>query len=265
MDKFIEIIMTEMTKPTNYGWFHIMFIFITITTTISMIKFFGKVNDKKFRIIVFIFWIVLVLFEIYKEFVLGYNINTKEYNYPWYAFPFQFCSTPLYILPFIFLLKEGKVRDSMICFMSTFSLFAGICVYFYPNTVWTKTIGVNIQTMVHHGTQVVLGLYFAYYQKAKYSVKYYLKGILPYLGLLSFALVMNEIFFSTIPEKNVNLFFISRHYESLLPVLHEIKEMTPYPVFFILYVLGFCACAFIIYSLCCLLNKQKIFLFDKNK
>ncbi len=258
MKKIIELLNLEMTKPTNYSWFHIMFIIIVIISTYIMIKTFNKANDKTFRKIALISWIILVVLEIYKEFIRGYDIKTGDFNYPWYLFPFQFCSSPFFILPFVFLLKDCKLRDAMICFMSTFSLFAGICVMVYPNDVFTKTIGINIQTMVHHGAQVVLGFYYAYYQKAKYSFKYFLSAVIPFSCLLLLALIMNEMFHSILPKENINLFYISRYYISHLPVLHTLQKILPYPLFFASYLLGFSFCGFMIYLLCSLIYKQKI-------
>ena len=55
--------------------------------------------------------------------------------------------------------KEGCVKDSAMAFMMTFSLFGGLVVMAYPNDVFIETIGINLQTMIHHGLQVVLGIY----------------------------------------------------------------------------------------------------------
>lgn len=51
--KFIEIILKalehEMTRPTNYGWFHTMFIGIVIIATILICLFFKNKNNKTIR------------------------------------------------------------------------------------------------------------------------------------------------------------------------------------------------------------------------
>ena len=38
----------------------------------------------------------------------------------------------------------------------------------YPNDVFSTQLGISIQTMVHHGMQVVLGVYVSVYNRNKY-------------------------------------------------------------------------------------------------
>ena len=175
-----------------------------------------------------------------------------DWTYHWYVFPFQLCSTPIYILPFIIFLKDGGVRDAFISYMALFSLFGGLVVYLYPNDVFASTMGINIQTMVHHGMQIVLGVFFVAHSRRRFNLKFFLKSTLVFVALVVIAIVSNEIMYVYITNKGIandifNMFYISRHYPCTLPILADIYKMVPYPVFALIYILGFAIVSFVIY------------------
>ncbi len=248
-EKIIYALQADMKEPTNYGWFHLMFIGIVIVATVSLCKFFKDADDKTFRKIVFIGWITIVSLEIYKQLVFSMSVDGEmaTWDYQWYAFPFQLCSTPLYVLPFVVFLKDGKVRDAMISFISTFSFFGGLAVFFYPNDVFVGTAGINIQTMIHHGLQIVFGIYFVVHNRKKLDHKYYLKGIPVFAVLVTIALLANVILYKAGLEDTFNMFYISPYYECSLPILSEVYKAVPYIVFALIYILGFCFIASLIY------------------
>ena len=43
--------------------------------------------------IILISGFIMLIFEIYKQVIFTYQVG----HYQWYAFPFQFCSTPMYL------------------------------------------------------------------------------------------------------------------------------------------------------------------------
>ena len=247
--KLYEFFDLSMTEPTNYGWFHLMFMAIIIATTVLLCVFFRNSNDKTMRKIVLIFWIVISVLEIYKQFNFSFSVvdNKLVWDFQWYAFPFQFCSTPLYAMPFIVFLKDGKIRDAFISYMGAFSFFGGIAVFFYPNDVFISTIGINIQTMIHHGTQVVIGIFLLVHQRKKLGIFHYLMGIPVFAGFSIIAIALNEIAVASGLSETFNMFYISRHYNCTLPVLSAIYPNVPYPVFLLIYLLGFVIVSSIMY------------------
>ncbi len=250
-EKFLYILDSGMTTPINYGWFHLLFLGLVIAGTILLCIFGKNCSNKTFNKIMFIAWIIYVVLEVYKQviFTFEYNNGVVEWDYAWYAFPFQFCSTPIYILPFIFLSKEGKFKDAFISFMSTFVLFAGIAVMLYPNDVFISTIGINIQTMVHHGGQVVLGIFCVVYNRKKYNVYYCLQALLVFACLLAVALLLNIIVYNYFQANNIdetfNMFYISPYFDCTLPILNIIYTKVAYIDFLLIYMVGFSIIAFI--------------------
>ena len=251
MVKLLEFLDMQMTRPESYGWFHLMFVGITIAVTLLLCVFFRNCNDKTFRRIILIFWIIIVILEIYKEINYTFSVSDGEIvaKYQWYIFPFQFCSTPFYVLPFIVFLKEGKVRDACIAFTAIFALVAGLAVMIYPNDVFIGTIGINIQTMVHHGSQVILGIFCCVHERKKYSgVRFCLSAVAVFAALSAVAMLLNEIFIYIVPEgETFNMFYISRHFPSTLVILCDIYKAVPYPVFLLAYFFAFGVGAAVIY------------------
>lgn len=255
MDKLLAILEAEMTEPTNYGWFHLMFIAIIVAATVFLCVKCRDVSDKHFRRIIFISWVVLVLLEIYKQLVYSVEYTNGEFvwDYQWYAFPYQFCSSPLYALPFVAFLPDGKVRDAFVGFISFFSLFAGVAVFLYPNDVFIATTGINIQTMVHHGSQIVLGIYAAVYYRKRLSIRYYLRSIPVFVAFLFVAMVLNiagyHAFAAAGIDETFNMFYVSPYFECTLPVLSLVYPAVPYAVFFLMYCIGFSIAALVMYFL----------------
>lgn len=254
-EKVLYFLEGEMERPTNYGWFHLLFVGIVILSTILLCLKFKDCDDKVFRRIALICWVVIVVLEIYKQviYTFEYDGAVVAWDYQWYAFPYQFCSTPLFVLPFVAFLKDGKFRDAFVAYMAFFSLFGGIAVFFYPNDVFISTIGINIQTMIHHGSQIVLGIFFIVHSRRKINFKFHLKSVPVFASLVAIAIIMNECGFSILTSKGMddtfNMFYISRHFECTLPILSGIYEAVPYLVFSLIYILGFAVISLIIFAL----------------
>lgn len=243
-----------METPTFFSAFHIVCLLLAILATVGVsIWFVKRPNDKAVRIFTLACWIVMVLFETYKQVTYAFSYNADagvEWKYEWYAFPFQLCSSPLYLLPFAIFLKDGKVRDAFLAYLCTFSLFGGLVVMIYPGDVFVDKAMINIQSMVHHSIQVILGVSLAVFYRKKITWKFFLKGLIVYAGMIAIAQILN----ATIPhaisaDENFNMFYISWKYDCTLPLLSTIYPKVPYIVFFLLYLLGFILIAAIVFAI----------------
>ena len=164
----------RMETPQGYGIFHWFCIVLVIASTVILCLRFGKVDEKNERKILLFGWIVMLILEIYKQLLYSVDFSeTVTWDYAWYSFPFQFCSSPLYLLPIAALSHHEKIRDAVRMFLSTFSLFAGLAVYIYTDDVFSSYIGINIQTMVHHGLMIVFGICFnrMYFKHCKKQIQ----------------------------------------------------------------------------------------------
>ena len=240
-----------MEKPTLFGAWH----FVSLALALALVAFivwkFKDCNDKTLRRILLVFWVIIVLFEVYKQTVFSLISDgiTADWSYQWYIFPFQFCSTPLYLLPILIFAPEGKFRNAVVAYMVTFSLFAGLVVMIYPGDVYTSIIGINIQTMVHHGLQLVMGVFLAAHNRHRLNKRFFAWAVATFAVLCAVALGLNTIMHYAKPDVGFNMFYISPFQPCTLPILSDIYTKVPYPVFLIAYVLGFTAVSVVIYTI----------------
>ena len=245
--EFLNFLDSEMITPTPYGWFHLMCFAIVIALSVLAVVFRKKFSVKTVNIILLVTGIVMIVFEVYKQIIMNFD-NGAFQPYAWYIFPFQFCSTPMYLMTLAGILRKGKVYDCIISYLGTFSLFAGLAVMFVPTTVFIPTIGINIQTMVVHGGMIVIGVLLLATQTTKVEWKTILKALILFGIMVFVAFIMNIIWYFVGPadEHTFNMFFISPWYNCELPLLQMVQDSTPYPIFLLSYIVGFTACATIV-------------------
>ena len=251
--KLIELARSEMEIPTNYGWFHLIFIGITVIASILMCVFFGNASEAKVRRACFVMWVVIVVLEIYKQLMYTFAVDGGSIvtDYEWEFFPFQLCSSPLYILPFVAFLPSGKVHDMMCAFMIAFSIFGGICVYIFPGDVFCPYIAINLQTMIHHGIQIVSGVFLAARYRDRLKIKYYFGGAVIFVAMMGVAMLLNYVVTPLLRGAGIDdkfsMFYVSPYEACHLPILSMIYPLVPFPVFLVIYLFGFMLAAAIIF------------------
>jgi hypothetical protein len=249
MGEIIKFLDLEMKTPEMYGWFHLLSWLITLVATWAVCHFFRNPSEKTVRKILFVTSVTVIFLEIYKQtcFTFSYDGTKITSDYQWYAFPFQFCSTPMYAGLLASLIKNEKVHKALCAYLSTFALFAGTAVMFYPSTVFMSTIGINIQTMVCHGSMIVIGIFLMFSGYNKVEHKTILKAIPVFSIALLTAVCMNEIAHlgGLLKTEEFNMFFISPYCDPSLPVLSLIQPLVPFPAELIIYVIGFSLASYI--------------------
>ena len=232
--------------PKVLGLFHIACLILVTIFLVLVIKKRELITDAKLRLIFLIVSILMFVLEIYKQIIFAYNTDTRVWSYAWYVFPFQFCSTPMYVLPIISCIKDGKLKDALYNFIGTYGLFAGLAVIIVPSGVLTRSVGANIQTMYHHGAMVVTGVMVYACGKIKLDYKTMLNTMYVFFALSGIALSANLIFYAFNTIDTFNMFYISPYYGTVIPILDIIQPNVPYVIFLLLYLFGFTAIAYIV-------------------
>lgn len=263
--KFLDFLSTHVETPKPFGLFHLISLAIIVAVTIVLVVKAKKISDKQFRTIIAVFWGLIVTTEILKQICMNYTGDPNNlFDYSWYMFPFQFCSMPLYLLPFVAFGKDSKMRDGIMLFLASFSLFAGFVVAFvYPGDVFCYYGFINAQTLIHHGTQFITGVFIAVYYKEKLNIKNLLRGNVVFLVVSALAIVLDVVMYHVIPSgETFNMFFISPYFESTLAVVGQFYNKVPYPVFLLIYIGGFAVVSVVTYLLVStpikLLNRKKV-------
>lgn len=239
-----------MPKPHSFGLMHITCLLIIIYLTFKLITSCLDVDEKTFRKILSFFYLIMLVLELIKQvsFSVSYIDNKLVFEYDASIFPFQLCSTPLYVLPLIIVLKDSKFRDSCISYISTFCVFGGLTITLFPGYVFGTSVIGNFQTLVHHSLQVLTGTYIAFYYRNKFNYSFFKKGVYFFQGAFLIALFMN-ILAPLFTTDEFNMFFIGPVYATSLFILKEIYSYVPHIVFLLLYNVGFMLISYVIYRI----------------
>lgn len=250
LSNILKILEIPMETPASYGWFHLLWWAIVIGTTVLLCTRFRHCSADTIWKVVFGVAVVVAVLEIYKQvvytFAVGENGITADYQ--WYAFPWQFCSSPMYVGLLVGIFRKGKVHDALCAYLATFAVFAGTCVMVYPNDVFVETIGINIQTMICHGSMIVVGVWLLATQHVKLESKSILKAMAVFATTIGVAIILNEVTWYTgiTGDETFNMFFISRHWPGSLPVYSLVQQVVPYPWCLLIYISVFSIAAYII-------------------
>ena len=268
LEKFIGILEYKVSIPTVFGTYHLCCLALVVLAAVFLVWRFKDASDKVIRRLLFAVWCVITLMEILKQLEGVYYIDdygVPTWSYLWHSFPLQFCSTPYYCMPFIIFLPDGFWRRAFIAFFTTFSLFAGLAVMIYPGDVFCSTLFLDLQTMIHHGSMVALGVLMVAHNRRKLDKKSFIGGLSIFYAFAAIALLLNELIYYFVlidrPSEAINLFFISRHYDSTLPILADVYKAVPYGVYLIVYLVGFALVSLLFF----LLEKGIITLVQKCK
>ena len=263
VEQFLNWLEGTMPLPTMFSLFHLLAIMIVTIVTYIVATQYKNATEKQLRTILLLVGITTLSFEAYKQLVFSYSFdastNLSSWSYQWYAFPFHFCSIPMYIAPIAAFLRPGKVRQAILNFLGTFGLFGGLAVMIYAQPVFITTIGINIQTMVHHGAQVVLGIFLITSGRVEMNLKAMKGATIVFIIPVLMAVAMNIIFYA-INATNLgefNMFWISPYFPTDLPILSGIKPQVPYSLFVLIYIVGFSSIATLVLSLAIALRKIK--------
>ena len=259
--KLLQLLDAEMETPGMYSWFHLLFFALSILGGFLLCRSKKAAEERFVRRFLTISAIVVIVLEVYKQINFTFIYDGAQINtdYQWYIFPFQFCSTPMYISLLAGVIKNRKLHSALCAYLGSFALFAGLCVMLYPAQVFIPTIGINIQTMICHGLMITIGIYLLGSGYVKAESKTALKAIPVFAVCVVLASIMNEIAYVTglTERETFNMFFISPHCEPSLPVYSLVQGVVPYPWCGLIYILGFSAAAYIILMLARLILRCK--------
>ena len=243
--------------PKFFGAFHIISILVIVGACVFLYTKRKLLTDKVLAYMTLIIGIIMVLFEIYKQLVITYNPADDTWVYEWYAFPFQFCSTPIYItlLAFLFYkLKKQVIYEALMGFLATYSMVAGLMVIFVgTKSVFCPYIGINLQTIIHHGLMFILALAILFSGQLPFTKRTFIGSFAVFAPLLVLAMILNAF------NPALDLFYISPHSTFAFKIISGIffGGRLPYLVYLIGYIVLFTgASALVLYIANKIANKK---------
>ena len=244
IENILNLIHAEATDSCVFWLIYLLFVVCVIAFSVFVCIIFKDACDSTFRVIIGWAFVIMLTFEILKQTFVPMSIIDGElvYSYIWSEFPFQLCSTPLYVLPFLSFAPDGKLRDLAASYTMTFGLLGGIAVYMTPKSVFSFSVFLNIQTMLHHALQIVTGIYTAAYYRRRINRRFFAGGVCVFAIMFAIANLLNTVGYSTfvslgwIPEGGqFNMFYVSPRPEQITPMFSELIKGLPPILYIVVY------------------------------
>ena len=247
MEEILHFLQSEMEFPGIISWFHFVMLIPIIVLTIIIPIFFKDASEKVYKRILLIFWIVLIVLEVFKQILRAFHYGNPSYwEYSIRDFPFSVCSMLYYLIPIILFMnkeKHPKIIDAVVGYLAFISLMAGLIVCVYTNMVMSNMIFINVQSLIHHGSQVILGVYVFVWNRKSITIKTTYRSLLAFLLTMIIAIFINLRFHPHF----INMFFINPMRITNMPIGNIIQEKAGYPVYLIVYMLSVTALTYIAY------------------
>ena len=247
MEQVIHFLQKQMEKPAIFSWFH-LFAFISIAAVTFLLSFFfHDAKEKTYKRILFIFWISLLVLEVIKQILRSFHYGSPSYwEFSSGDFPFHICSMLYYLIPIILFVnkeKHPKIIDAIVGYLSFVSLFSGLAVCIYTDMVMSSLMFTNVQSLVHHGSQVALGVFIFVWNRKDVTIKTTYRSLIAFGITAVIAIIINVI----IHPLYINMFFINPLRLTNLPIFYIIQEKAGFFVYLIVYLIGIVLITYLIY------------------
>ena len=266
-ERFLLFLQTEMEEPIAFGWFHIMWLVFVVIALFILYKRKNKYSEKQLKRVLLVYGVIALVLEVLKQLSWSFNydsvMNVVTWDYRWYAFPFQLCTTPIFVSINCAFLRKGKVRDSLFSYMAFITILGSISTMLLPDSCFVSDILVNIHTMWLHLGSFVVSVYLLMNDEVKIEFKSVRNAIGIFLIFVCLAEIMNISVYKSgiLNGETFNMFYISPYFNSTLPVFDIIQPKVPFIIYLLIYLVALSLGGVIIYGIAWLVKK----IFTKKK
>ena len=252
----------EMNAPVPYGWFHILWIILTIGSIVFLYKKKANYGEKQLKTVLLTYGLIAFLLELIKQIMWAFNYdsitNLVSWDYEWYAFPFQLCTTPIFVTLICSLMKKTKTRDSLLSYMAFITILGSIATIIIPDSCFVSDTLVNIHTMWLHCGSLVVSVYLLLTKEVKLTINNMKNAILVFLMFTGLAELLNIIIYNSgiLNGETFNMFYISPYFISSLPVFDILQQKIPYILYLTTYLCIISTGGFIVYFVSYLIQNK---------
>ena len=235
-------------SPLHFVAIGIMFVFLALGVVLGIkAKGNSRSRDKAMTILGFVF----IALEIFK---ITFRLIVKE-GADLTLIPFQICSIPMYLLPFIYFMKEGKLKQAFVGYVS-FQSFTSAFFYFVKPAAALNTayIAITVQSILWHSLMVASGVYamIAYGLLTKEGFRSFIYSYILWVVTVVIAVILNIVLIKANPGTALNLFYIAPNSTFKYPLLSILfKEPKPYLLFLLVYLVYYFIGGFTVYGVGC--------------
>lgn len=233
--------------PSMFGPVHLGILAFIAAVSAGLFFIFRRLDEKTLLRVIFILGAVMIAAEIWKQwFVVKYVYRGER---SWWFFPWQLCSMAMYCAFAAFFLK-GKAQDTVLVFLSTFSLLAAVTALICPGDMLRPQILLFTHSFLYHAAMVAISLASMRILLKRKKARF-LPAAVMFLIMAGAAEIINVV--SHLVIRNIrneaNMFSITPYYPSTQPVFHEIALAIGVPAEIALYLALIILGSFIIYAL----------------
>ena len=243
MEKVILFFETRVQTPEPWGIYHLCCMGILVVCVALLVAFGKKLRaaPKLVRRLTIGTGIFLIAIEALKQIFYGLHAGEDEifWDYPWWVFPLQMCSTPMYVCFALLFFREGRIQRALCTYLGTFGMVGGIAVMLLPSTVFTDFLFVDLHTMIWHILLVCLGVLQWCGGTAGQKASDLLGCAAVFLLFAGIAAAL-DCALPQLAEEGFNMFYLSPYIPiSMSDFVEWFWETVPYPVYLLTYALGF--------------------------
>lgn len=197
--------------------------------------------------------IIAFILELLKQLIWAFNYDPittlVTWDFEWYSFPFQLCSTPIYVSILCLFLKDTKLRKSLLSYIAFVTILGSMPTISILGSCFVNDILANIHTMWLHLGGFVVSIYLLMNKEVKPIKENIKSAILVFLIFVVIAEVMNLSFYNLniIGDETFNMLYISPYFISSLLVFDIIQEHVPFILYLLIYIIALSIGEFIIY------------------
>lgn len=261
-EKILYFLQGEMVEPKAFGLFHLLWLVLVVIVICILYTKKSNYGEKQLKLVLGVYGIIALILEVLKQLIWSFNYdvitNNVIWDFEWYAFPFQLCTTPIYISLICLLLKKGKIRDSLLAYLSYITIIGSITTMIMPDSCFVSDILVNIHTMWLHLGSFVVSVYLLLNKEVELNFYRLKQAIIVFLIFVFIALTMNIIIYNLgiLNGETFNMFYISPYFISSLPIFDVIQKSVPYIIFLLIYILSIILASFIIFGISKLISSN---------
>ena len=205
--------------PAMFGPFHLGMLAGIALVCVLVFLVIRRWRERALLRLIFILGVVMVLLEVWKQWFVWNYVYVHERNL-WF-FPWQLCSMAMYCSVLIGISK-GKLRDALLVFLSSFSMFAAVVALAVPSDMLRVQILFASHGFLYHGIMIVEALAAALALRRRH-VKFR-PAVWLFLGMAAIAEGINVAGHLWIGDihREPNMFYITPYYPSTQVVFHDI-------------------------------------------
>ena len=262
-EETLYMLQLEMNEPKAFGWFHLMWIFITIFFIVVLFKLKNRYNEKQLKIVLGVYGVVALILEIVKQLMWSFNYdvanNIVSWDYQWYAAPFQLCTTPIFVSLICLFLKDSKLRNSLLSYMAFVTILGGFITILIPDSCFVSDVLINVHTMWLHCGSFVVSVYLLMSGTVKLNKQNLKSAFKVFLVFVLIAEILNIAIYNMgiLNGETFNMFYISPYFISTLPVFNVIQENVPFILYLLIYIVSLFVGATIVYVISYAINSIK--------